>query len=672
MKPYYILPFFLCLMGTAEAAETFHFPEIVVTAQRVPTVKKDMPQSMTIVTKEDMARKGAGNLSEALEGTLGLDLSTGAQGSTSAMGGHQLMVRGMNTNETLLLTDGVRLADEDTSQTKNMYLLSRLNPADVDRIEILRGPAGALYGSDAMGGVIQVITKKPGKKETILGSRFSASENAAYFRTDPGKMGRFGLAISGRISKYRPLSYRRTGKDDMRSMIYDGYDRPLYGIARYLTLDGLYDFGNTNHNTLRFRNDFFHESVNTGFSDAFANFGLGPIDLQKNETSRISRKEWTSSLTYEGKTNRSHYEGNMSYSRLKKRSTTINSREPIPLNRIRDFPRMPATDMKEMLETIFPYSESDKGLYETWSFSGKDTITYKAHTMTFGAEYLKNTYTGTRLADSSSPKGSEKGYSEERHALFLSDQWQVNDKLLLNPSLRLENGEESITAPSLGMTYKLTDKVRFKANYGRGYRSPSISEKYLHLNHMAYRVDGNPDLKAEKSDNYDLAFEWDGPVSGRISWFHNKVKNLIDTYHVSANRYTYTNRTRAAIQGMEIELSRPFLENFTLSTNYTYLDARDTSEDTRLENRSRHTATLRLSYDDHKDYGYSAELWDTWKGSYAFDGDTYSYHLLNLSLTKHWGKDFSLHLGMYNMLNKEIDELYVGHRVWFGGVEYRM
>ena len=51
MKPYYILPFFLCLMGTAEAAETFHFPEIVVTAQRVPTVKKDMPQSMTIITK---------------------------------------------------------------------------------------------------------------------------------------------------------------------------------------------------------------------------------------------------------------------------------------------------------------------------------------------------------------------------------------------------------------------------------------------------------------------------------------------------------------------------------------------------------------------------------------------------------------------------------------------
>ena len=672
MKPYYILPFLFFLPGISEAAvPSYILPGIVVTAQRVETEKKEIPQSMTVITNDDVSRKGAGNLSEALNGTPGLDLSAGAQSSSSAMGGHQLMVRGMNTNETLFLTDGVRLADEDTSQTKNMYLLSRLNPTDIDRIEVLRGPAGALYGSDAMGGVIQVITKKPGKKEMILGTRFSASENAAYFRTDPGKMGRFGLAISGRISKYRPLSYPRTGKDDRRSMIYDGYDRPLYGIARYLTLDGLYDFVNTNHNTLRFRNDFFHESVNTGFSDAFANFGLGPIDLQKNETSRISRKEWTSSLTYEGQTVRSHYEGNMSYSRLKKRSTTINSREPIPLNRIRNFPRMPATDMKEMLETIFPYSESDKGLYETWSFSGKDTITYKAHTMTFGGEYLKNTYTGTRLADSSVPKGSEKGYSEERHAIFLSDQWQVNDKLLLNPSLRLENGEESITAPSLGMTYKLTDKFRFKANYGRGYRSPSISEKYLHFNHMA-QVDGNPDLKAEKSDNYDLAFEWDGPVSGRISWFHNKVKNLIDTYHVTGNRYTYTNRTRAAIQGMEIELSRPFHENFTLSTNYTYLDARDTSEDTRLENRSRHTATLRLSYDDHRDYGYSAELWDTWKGSYAFDGDTYTYHLLNLSLTKRWGKDFSLHLGMYNMLNKEIDELYVGHRVWFGGVEYRM
>lgn len=267
-------------MGTAEAAETFHFPEIVVTAQRVPTVKKDMPQSMTIVTKEDMARKGAGNLSEALEGTLGLDLSTGAQGSTSAMGGHQLMVRGMNTNETLFLTDGVRLADEDTSQTKNMYLLSRLNPTDVDRIEILRGPAGALYGSDAMGGVIQVITKKPGKKETILGSRFSASENAAYFRTDPGKMGRFGLAISGRISKYRPLSYARSGTDE-RGLTYTGKDTPLYGTARYLTIDGLYDFGNKNHQTLRFKNDFFHEDRSLTFSDALYSARGMTIEAQK-------------------------------------------------------------------------------------------------------------------------------------------------------------------------------------------------------------------------------------------------------------------------------------------------------------------------------------------------------------------------------------------------------
>lgn len=489
MKPYYILPFFLCLMGTAEATETFHFPEIVVTAQRVPTVKKDMPQSMTIVTKEDMARKGAGNLSEALEGTLGLDLSTGAQGSTSAMGGHQLMVRGMNTNETLLLTDGVRLADEDTSQTKNMYLLSRLNPADVDRIEILRGPAGALYGSDAMGGVIQVITKKPGKKETILGSRFSASENAAYFRTDPGKMGRFGLAVSGRISKYRPLSYARSGTDE-RGLTYTGKDTPLYGTARYLTIDGLYDFGNKNHQTLRFKNDFFHEDRSLTFSDALYSARGMTIEAQKNDTSRTDRKEWTSSLTYSGVTNGNAYTGNIFYSRLKKESVTTNERAPFS-------PRMPSF-VRNTLESLFPLYEKEKGTYETWGISASENLTFNAYNkLTFGGEYLKNTYTGTRLADSSSPKGSEKGYSEERHALFLSDQWQVNDKLLLNPSLRLENGEESIITPSLGMTYKLTDKVRFKANYGRGYRSPSISEKYLHLNHMAYRVDGNPDLKAE-------------------------------------------------------------------------------------------------------------------------------------------------------------------------------
>ena len=663
MKPYYILPFLCLLPDLSEAAmPSYTLPGIVVTAQRAESEKKEVPQSMTVITEKDISRKGAGNLSEALDGTLGLDLSSGAQSSSSAMGGHQLMVRGMNTNETLFLSDGVRLADEDTSQTKNMYLLSRLNPIDIDRIEILRGPAGALYGTDAMGGVLQVITKKPGKAETILGTRFSASENSAYFRTDPGKMGRFGLAISGRISRYRPLSYGRQGTDE-RGLTYTGKDTPLYGTARYLTIDGLYDPGNKNHQTLRFKNDFFHEDRSLTFSDALYGSRGMTIEAQKNDKSDTDRKEWTSSLTYEGMTNRNSYTGNIFYSRLKKESVTTNDRAPFS-------PRMPSF-VRNTLETLFPLYEKEKGTYETWGASAKDTVSYDSHKFTFGGEYLKNTYTGTRLADSSAPKGSEKGYSQERHALFLSDQWQVNGKLFLNPSLRIENGDESITAPSLGMTYKLTDKIRFKANYGRGYRSPSISEKYLHLNHMAYRVDGNPDLKAEKSDNYDISFEWEGPVSGKISYFHNKVKNLIDTYHITANRYTYTNRKRAELQGLELELSRPLNEKFTISTSYTYLDAKDTSEDTRLENRSRHSAAFRLSYDDKKDYGYTGELWDTWKGSCAFDGNTYSCHLLNISLTKHWGKDLSLSLGMYNMLDKEIDELYVGHRVWFGGMECR-
>ena len=148
--------------------------------------------------------------------------------------------------------------------------------------------------------------------------------------------------------------------------------------------------------------------------------------------------------------------------------------------------------------------------------------------------------------------------------------------------------------------------------------------------------------------------------------FYGNISEMID----SSNRLALSPALPELSRGRVFQLSDRV--KFTLSTSYTYLDARDTAEDKRLENRSRHSATLRLSYDDHEDYGWSSELWDTWKGSYAFDGDTYSYHLLNLSLTKHWGKDFSLHLGMYNMLNKEIDELYVGHRVWFGGVEYRM
>ena len=144
-----------------------------------------------------MKRMGASNVVEALAMAEGLSLAPAGQ---SAMGGRQLMIRGMNSSQTLVLVDGHRLADEDTSSSRNMMSLS-----DIQEIQVTRGPEGALCGSSAMGGVIDIRTKKPGSGENLAGFMTGKRENTAYFRLDPMKEGRLHVAVDGRIIKNRPL-----------------------------------------------------------------------------------------------------------------------------------------------------------------------------------------------------------------------------------------------------------------------------------------------------------------------------------------------------------------------------------------------------------------------------------------------------------------------------------
>ena len=129
--------------------------EILVTASRTKELIKTEPQAAEVITAEDIKRMGADDVLTALALAHNLDLSK------AGMTGNAVRIRGMSTNHTLILVDGKRYAGEDASNTTNVYALRRLNVNDIERIEIVRGPSSSLYGSDAMGGVINIITKVP-------------------------------------------------------------------------------------------------------------------------------------------------------------------------------------------------------------------------------------------------------------------------------------------------------------------------------------------------------------------------------------------------------------------------------------------------------------------------------------------------------------------------------
>ena len=118
------------------AEEVYSLPEMVVTAEKMPVESKKEPQAVQVVDQKEIESLGAVNATQALELVTGINLSSGKAGSTASMGGTQVMLRGMNTNQVLILVDGRRMADEDTSQTKNAYLLSRIPLSTIDKIEV--------------------------------------------------------------------------------------------------------------------------------------------------------------------------------------------------------------------------------------------------------------------------------------------------------------------------------------------------------------------------------------------------------------------------------------------------------------------------------------------------------------------------------------------------------
>ncbi len=144
----------------ASADETAKTRSVVVTATKTEQDIKDVPAAVTVITAEELAARGVVTLQQALESAT--SVYSGKDSHSRAMVG----MRGFDTRHTLILIDGKRLVSEVGSETT--YELTRITMENVERIEIVRGPVSALYGSDAMGGVVNIITRQPEKAQMEL------------------------------------------------------------------------------------------------------------------------------------------------------------------------------------------------------------------------------------------------------------------------------------------------------------------------------------------------------------------------------------------------------------------------------------------------------------------------------------------------------------------------
>ena len=516
--------------------ETTHIKtdEVVVTASRTKQEVKESPSSVEVITREDIDKMGAESVRQALQLALGLDTME------NGMVGNQVSIRGMYTNQTLILIDGRRVRTENTNQTTNYYELERINMDDVERIEIVRGAASSLYGSEALGGVVNIIKKRPGKQQTSVTADWTTHRKDGGIRFDTGKQGKWNLSTSFKLS-----DYRERGTDARSNMYGKKYFFNIEGrmdVAKDKWLDIFADYMKEDlyaKESLRNGADYDHTRVSTG-------------------------------IKYAGRDKRGDYEAQVYYTRFHKDQT----RKRRASGRLFDF---------------------DEITFNSLIFDGRRSMQLtKDHLLTFGGEYRKEDYESTRLKGSGllSHDGIKKPFGEKTvnyTALYVQDEWLINPDWLLIPSLRWDHSSSfgSKITGKIGTTYKINKDVRFKANVGTAYRAPTSSELYMDWDGMPSGmpfklwIHGNPNLKPETALNFDLGFELEKDKTfGKITYFHNKVDDMITSFNKidpgppKIWHTYYINKKQATMQGLEFEARQSLGNGFSLRGLYTYLDAR--------------------------------------------------------------------------------------------------
>lgn len=674
---------------TAQAEElpVYSFDEVVVTATRTENDVKKVPASTQVITQEDIKRGGATSVRNALSMYANIFQKSKVRG-----GGHDIIIRGMETKHSLVMVNGRRISNEaDANGLGNAMSLDRININDVEKIEIVRGPSSALYGSEAMGGVLNIITK-PSKEQTLLtGLEHTSEDTSHWWHADTGRIGNFSMTLDARFNKIN------------RSMPDTATESDPYGTAQ--TYNASLNYYVNDHSYVNAYMDYYSQHLKTDMGTPV----MKPITLTTSSgkmslsgqamlegTGSKAFKQKNYGISWNGKTDKNDWQIQAYMSKFNW-STTSSTKV------LGSIPPAGPDWMKDMFNGMLQKKNTydfNHDEHNMWAIEGRDSLRVNDHhRVTFGAEYVKDKVAGTGLGSngdgvhSITENGKTKSSSEKTlssYAAYLQDEIEYG-KWFIVPAIRYDHHSAygSHTSPKIGVTYNATDHFRIKANYGDGFKAPSVSQLYYDLDMEMGRgnwvhLTGNPNLKPEKSKSWDLGVEAEfGKGYGSLTYFDNDVDNLIASIPKGKdsnghNLHRYENVNKARIKGLENTLGYRFNDTLEFKVTSTLLDAKDTSAGKDLTQRARLSQIYQLIYDDHKDTGWSAVLWNqldykfvTGKAWESGESVKKSYSLTNFSLTRKVNKDTRVYGSVQNIFDKKDADCDLDGRFWSIGWEHK-
>jgi vitamin B12 transporter len=498
---------------------------VVVTATRIPTPEIQVASSVSVITADDIAARQIRTLPDLLREVPGLNVvQTGGPGGQTSV-----FMRGTNPNHTKVLVDGIDVGDP--SNSNGAFDFGHLLTQDIQKVEVLRGPQSGLYGSDAIGGVINVITKSGSGP-----AQFNASLEAGSFDTFnqvgsiSGSADQFHYAATlqhfhSGATAITPLDYLLPGQP----RVADDYDNLTTSTKLGFDITQNLDLGLVARYTdshLRF----------TG--DNFANFPSTP-DTSRSEfhTQQYylrATAHWLSPDSIFEQTFGAAYSNIKSYDFSPDAAPTDNF----------------GARLKMDWQGIVAIAVGQKLL--------------------LGAEHQRDEITTPVSASTS----INSGYAELQSSFW--------DRLYDTLAVRYDNNDRfgSKFTYRFAPVYLLNESgTKLKGSLGTGFKAPTLSAMFQSL--PEFNFFANPNLKPESSTGWDLGFEqaWGGDtLRFGATYFRNNIKNLIN---VNADFTSYANVGRAVTEGVEGFVAYQPLRAVTFRLDYTYTQASD--ETTRLE-----------------------------------------------------------------------------------------
>ncbi len=530
----------LAAVPVAAGAQEVSVSEVTVSATRIPTPLDQVGSSVSVVTAGQIQDQQLKTLPDLLQAIPGLNVvqAGGPGGATS------VFMRGANSNHVKVLVDGIDVSD--TASTSGTFDFAHLLTSGVERVEVLRGPQSGLYGSDAIGGVINVITRSgsgPFKAEASAeGGAFETNNESADVSGQAGGL-HYSIDLAhdhSGATPVTPLDLLAPGE----RRIDDYYDNRTASTKLGLDLGKGLDAGFAGRATqtmLRF----------TG--DDFSTFPAFPAPQQSSSrTQQYYARGYLHLSLFGGRFDQTV---GLAYS----------------------------SDRREELSWPAPEPDIQHGSRTKFDWRG-DVKLAPGETVTLGAEHEEERY----LSPITASTGITSGYAQLQSILGdLSDAANVR----YDTNSRFGDKATFRVAPS----YLVRQAgLQLKGSYGTGFKAPSLDE--LFHSYPAFGFFANPNLRPESSQGWDIGFEEHlagGKVSFGATYFHNQIHDLIDE---NPSFTSLTNVGRARTYGVESFAAYAPMRTLTLKVDYTYTKAWDEDADRELLRRPRHKFSVQADW----------------------------------------------------------------------------